>query len=575
VPKSKFGFWLVLVLVVGLCGNLLASDQDVSHRDKLKWTKNSPMFPKEATRSLLRDPWLSPDTQRFPRAVNGTGAISGYVTQASGGAPIEGVSVWADLLACPSYSGYAFSGIDGFYIIEDLPPGYYEVQTYSFSDFVDVYWDNMLPWEDADSVPVASDDTTEDIDFSLRVGGKIAGSVTLPGASDEGTTVFAYEPTSRYTYSAYAYSGSASPKAAPYEIVGLPTGNYKVQTLNFLGFIDAYYDNQSSWEDADLVSVTEGITTSSINFTLDSGGVIQGNVSVPGKGLPWCVIGYHASNLHPEWFTFWFDHGGGSYELRGLRSGYWKVLAYGDATYTSEWWNNKYSWDDATTILVTAPGTVTAIDFTLEVGGSIRGECMSRGGPLAGYEVIAYKTSSLYQQRGSLPLAFWSKSDSSSADGSYIVGGLPTGAYYVVATNGCQEMWYNNKPDLEDADSVSVVMPGDTPNIDFYLPTAVETEDELAQRPAEFELHQNYPNPFNPGTRIEYTLKKRGHVTLHIYNVLGEKVKTLLDQDQSAGLYQINWDGKNDKGKAASSGLYLYKLELNGFSQAKRMLLLK
>ncbi len=89
------------------------------------------------------------------------------------------------------------------------------------------------------------------------------------------------------------------------------------------------------------------------------------------------------------------------------------------------------------------------------------------------------------------------------------------------------------------------------------------------------ELRQNYPNPWNPETKIEYALKKGGHVTLHIYNVLGQKVKTLLDQDQPAGFYQINWDGENDKGKVVSSGIYLYKLEVNGFSQAKTMLLLK
>jgi hypothetical protein len=574
MPKNKFGFWLVLMLVVGLCVNVLASDGDVSLRHKSKWMKNSPLFPKEATRSPFRYPWLSPETQRFTKSVNGTGAISGYVTQASGGAPVEGVTVWADLLACPSYSGYAFSGIDGFYIIEGLPPGHYEVQTYNFSDFVDVYWDNKLPWEDADSVAVASDDTTEDVDFSLRVGGKIAGSVTLPGVSDEGATVFAYEPTSRYVYSAYAYSGSPSGKAAPYEIVGLPTGNYKVMTLNFLGFIDVYYNNQSTWEDADLVSVTEGSTTSPIDFDLDSGGVIQGNVSVPGKGLPMSVIGFYASNCYPEWYTFWFDGGGGPYELTGLRAGNWKVLAYGDETYACEWWENRTGWNDADTIGAYPPGTVTGIDFTLEVGGSIIGECMSRGGPLAGCEVTAIERSNMCMQRD-FPYAFWSKSDSTSGDGSYRIGGLPTGAYFVVATDGCQEMWYNNEPDLEHADTVFVTMPDDTPDIDFFLSTAVETEDQVNRRPGEFELHQNYPNPFNPGTRIQYTLKKRGHVTLHIYNVLGEKVKTLLDRDQPAGFYQMDWNGKDDNGKDISSGLYFYKLEVSGFSQAKKMLLLK
>lgn len=573
--KGKTYCGLIFVLALGICASALASDKIVPAQHKIRGMKSPHFLQKEAEIPLPPYLWPSERTQKPSKIVNGTGAISGHVTQAPGGDPIQDVVVMADQLACPSYSYYGFSGIDGFYIIEDLPPGHYEVQTYNYTGFVDVHWDDKLPWEDADSVSVASNDTTKGIDFSLRVGGEISGTLYLTGSLFQSATIFAaYETASRCVYTCWVGDSTEAP--VPYFIKGLPTGTYKVNTFNGLGFIDEYYNNDSSWADAYPVSVTEGSTTSPIDFTLDSGGVIQGNVSVSPKGVPWCVIGFHASNLHSEWQSFWLDHGGGSYELRGLRSGYWKVLAYGDGTYASQWWNNKYSWADATTILVTAPGTISGIDLVLEEGGSISGEVHEQGSsPLADCEVIAYKTSSLYQQRGSLPLAFWSKSDSSSADGSYMIGGLPTGAYYVVVTNGCQEMWYNNKPDLEHADTVFVTMPDEMSNIDFYLPTAVETEDEITRRPTEFELYQNYPNPFNPGTEIEYTLHKPAQVSLQIYNLLGQKVKTLVNEYQPFGSHHIVWDGKNEQGKKVSSGVYFYRLEVNEISETKRMVLLK
>jgi len=584
MPKNKFGFWLILVLLVGLCVNLLASDKNVPFQHKLKWLKNSPLFQEEArtpfpaSGGIFEPPdlWLSQKTEKFTKAVNGTGAISGLVYQASRGAAIESVKVTAEQLACPSYSSLDYSDENGYYLIEGLPPGKYVVSTDNEylldSIFVDVYWDDKLDEEDADTVPVASNDTTEGIDFSLRVGGKITGTVTVPEAPLWGITITATDTASKRSYSGEARDFVGG--SADYVIKRLPTGIYKLKTSGFFSsYVDVYYDDKSSWVSADPVSVTEGITTSPIDFTLDSGAVIQGNVSTPGKGLlaGILVYGFYASDPY-EWLPFGVTDGDGDYSLIGLRTGYWKFYAYGDTIYAFEWYDNKDTWTDADSVYVTAPETISGKNFVLEDGGSISGHVYDLGGsPLSGCDVTAYQ-GSLYQW-GMVTIP---KGDATSFDGSYKIGGLRTGDYYVMASTECDTIWYDNKTNPQDADSVSVTMPYETSGIDFYLPsTAVETEDEIARCPAEFELHQNYPNPFNPETRIEYTLKKAGHVSLHIYNILGEKVKTLLDQDQSAGFYQINWDGKNDKGKSVSSGLYLYKLEVNGFSQAKRMLLLK
>ena len=98
----------------------------------------------------------------------------------------------------------------------------------------------------------------------------------------------------------------------------------------------------------------------------------------------------------------------------------------------------------------------------------------------------------------------------------------------------------------------------------------------------DFSLKQNYPNPSNPSTDIRYTVRGSQsvvrsplHTTLKIYNILGEKVRTLVDEPKSAGSYEVVWDGKDDKGKEVASGIYFYQLKTGDFTETKKMLLLK
>jgi hypothetical protein len=104
-------------------------------------------------------------------------------------------------------------------------------------------------------------------------------------------------------------------------------------------------------------------------------------------------------------------------------------------------------------------------------------------------------------------------------------------------------------------------------------PSSVEEEGSVT--PKYFELYQNHPNPFNHETVIRFNLEKPAEMTLVIYNSLGQKVKTLLEGRLKAGLTSISWDGKDEKGKVVSSGVYLYELKAGGFTETKRMVLLK
>ena len=132
--------------------------------------------------------------------------------------------------------------------------------------------------------------------------------------------------------------------------------------------------------------------------------------------------------------------------------------------------------------------------------------------------------------------------------------------------------WEGKGPLFTEVDYVLMVCP---------KPSAVEHE-ETPNVPHEFELYQNYPNPFNPTTTIHFTVRRPQSVvrspfptTLKIYNILGQKVRTLVDEPKSAGSYEVVWDGKNERGDNLASGIYFYRLQIGEESQTKRMLLLK
>jgi hypothetical protein len=103
--------------------------------------------------------------------------------------------------------------------------------------------------------------------------------------------------------------------------------------------------------------------------------------------------------------------------------------------------------------------------------------------------------------------------------------------------------------------------------------TPVEETDDIL--PIEYSLAQNYPNPFNAGTVITFALPQRSVVTLTVYNVLGQKVRTLADRSYSAGEQSVAWDGRDDRGTEVSSGVYFYRLNCDTGTITKKMLLLK
>ena len=93
--------------------------------------------------------------------------------------------------------------------------------------------------------------------------------------------------------------------------------------------------------------------------------------------------------------------------------------------------------------------------------------------------------------------------------------------------------------------------------------------------PEGFRLEQNYPNPFNPTTTIEFALPQAGPVSVEIYNINGQKVRTLIDGPMTAGVHTVEWDATDEAGSRVASGVYFYRLTTDEFTQSKKMTLLK
>jgi len=112
-------------------------------------------------------------------------------------------------------------------------------------------------------------------------------------------------------------------------------------------------------------------------------------------------------------------------------------------------------------------------------------------------------------------------------------------------------------------------------NANEFLANVVQKSEKVTLPPDEYSLSQNYPNPFNPETEMSYVLPNASYVKLSIYNLLGQKVKTLVDGYQEAGYRTVLWDGKNDRGEGISSGIYFYSLKAGDFTQTRKMVLMK
>ena len=121
-----------------------------------------------------------------------------------------------------------------------------------------------------------------------------------------------------------------------------------------------------------------------------------------------------------------------------------------------------------------------------------------------------------------------------------------------------------------------LVIASDNAELTVQIGVGVEVAiDESGLTPFEFALHQNYPNPFNPETNIQFDVAENSDVNVSIFNIMGQKVATLVNGNMDAGIYHIKWNGLSDKGIALPSGMYFYKMKSSEYQSVKKLVLVK
>ncbi|MGH7734881.1 MAG: MSCRAMM family protein, partial [Gemmatimonadales bacterium] len=266
-----------------------------------------------------------------------------------------------------------------------------------------------------------------------------------------------------------------------YTVTGLPAGNYIVsfQSNGFCpngsasNWTTQWWNNKPDQSKADMVSVTAGETTGSIDAALQPGGSISGAVTAVEGGGPLGGICVSASTPEGMWVNGANTGMDGAYTITGLAAGDYLVnfsVGCGNSgNYVSQWYDNKPDQSTANPVSVTAGETTGSIDAAMQPSGSISGMVTADGGgPLAGICVNV----SLIDGTGLASAA-------TSEDGSYTVTGLPPGDVVVgfdssgFCMNGTPsnyiQQWYNNQPDPFTADAVSVTAGETTGSIDAVL----------------------------------------------------------------------------------------------------------
>jgi len=150
---------------------------------------------------------------------------------------------------------------------------------------------------------------------------------------------------------------------------------------------------------------------------------------------------------------------------------------------------------------------------------------------------------------------------------------------YTLPSGESMELQIAFRPLAEGVFAGFMIITSDDPNAMntnvHLMGSATPVSNEDGVNPVVTELRGNYPNPFNPSTTIRFALKEGGQTSLHIYNILGQKVKTLLNNKLDPGVHNLTWNGLDDNKRPVASGVYFYKMQSGSYSSTRKMILMK
>ncbi|MCB0732250.1 MAG: carboxypeptidase regulatory-like domain-containing protein, partial [Ignavibacteriae bacterium] len=500
---------------------------------------------------------------------------------------------------------------NGNYQIDKLPTGKYKIYAEYQGNTLHVgdepcseWYDGKFDFENASFVEVTAPYTTSNVNFTLQKGGYVSGKIY--GSDNQLLS---------YSGEVYAYNLKNENVARSqilndgmFFITGLPTGNYKLYVF-YNGeeeYMNEWYPNSSSFETAEIISLTAPNAVYNKDFHLNNPSAIKGFV-IDKNGARLTDENYliqlsYFDAASGEFAGYGYTSFNGGYNIK-LMEGNYKLSA---VSYYANWmrkmnndsltctfYQNGKSFNDplSQTIDVGNNTEQTLSDFILEkVSGSISGTIYydSSNIPISENYIVC-----VFDQDGYLSTISSYNRRYGPLNGNYLLCGLQPGNYYLLAilVNGfdlVSFVWYGGYmdeisnpqfvPKLDIPYEAVAVKVGidEVRNINFYVPlvTDIDTKNKDL-RITHFELMQNYPNPFNPMTTIKYSIPENvksemSNVKLVIYDILGREIVTLVNQKQLPGNYEINWNAFE-----YPSGVYFYQLICGDYVESKKMVLLK
>ncbi|MBN2020512.1 MAG: carboxypeptidase regulatory-like domain-containing protein [Sedimentisphaerales bacterium] len=401
------------------------------------------------------------------------GSITGTVTDSNGaGIPELTVQVYEYPPEDDDELTSVLTDSSGNYTISDLPAGQYMVAAFpglTSLYYINEIYNDTLMYMEATPVTVTTSGTMSGINFQLAPSGVITGTVTdsTTGLPIEGIWIYA----DNYDDEEAMFSDALTDADGVYRMTGLPPADYRLDTDcedTELNYARQYYNNATSEADADRVPLTGTATVTGIDFVLSPGGAVSGTVTdsigQPIEGVEIEAMDYSNEN----WFGEAETDADGSYTLRGLSSGTYRIRACASCAgmpYVDIFYDNA-NWDDADPVPVVIGETTTGIDFVLSQGTSISGTVCGWDDdsgsylPISGAEVSGENLTT-----GSC--CGWARTES---DGTYTMSGISPGSYRVRASaDTYSQEFYPDSIDWGGAQAVLATVDAPATGIDFQL----------------------------------------------------------------------------------------------------------
>jgi 5-hydroxyisourate hydrolase-like protein (transthyretin family) len=374
---------------------------------------------------------------------SGSGTISGTVT-APGGIPLSAVQVTAYTIY-GDRGGYAYSDASGNYQVTGLIAGSYVLEFKPGSGYAVEWYNNQPTALTAASVTVSTGGTTGTINAQMELGARFSGQVVGDGSGPlQSAQINVYDSSGQYVAGAYT-DAAGNYTTSP----GLATGSYRI-SFEAYSYLSEYYDDMPSLDTATALAVTSPAVMSGVNATLANGGKISGHVTSATTGLPLVNMSVSASGTGGSGTGY--TDAGGNYTIVGLDSGSYSVEA------APVFDDNLIS--TPATATVTAPTTLTGVNFTMAPGGTLTGHVTDVGG-------VSLKDITVFigNEDGSYQNYVYT-----NASGIYTATALPSGTYQAFFRPSAYiPEVYDDRLEYGQGDPIPITAPDTVGGIDAAL----------------------------------------------------------------------------------------------------------